>query len=969
MAQNPASKAQFSADQKGGSIRLPVYDPSLPEFAVTEVVSSGDRLSLQPHQFQLKQNIRQQSKVWEARGSDVVIASSVPTDATARADGLTAPFHAQDVQLNGTWYHVSAWNTANGTAVYYLNLSAGTYTEITSKGDPTNRTSFGGDGNGKTRMATATTDVTFTVATTPRRLIAGVEQPPRDVLIVQNGEDYPVIWDPGQTTSPFSSDPLRVFRHLPINPPQGALTFRQTSTFSAFAQIAGSTGTNTYSATNARYEIIESVAAPYASGSNYCAKFLATVLAATGDSTKLTLATTASFAGEQISFIAEGTSASVSDLFTNCLLELSSDNSTYYTIYDASSTDTAIAAAPFINGMDAGTGATARWLVTYSLRNAIPTWLGQVKYIRVTRKNGAPAAAYSVIILGVVGDGPGGGFGGGTIWTIAYADAYTQAETGQITASSLGWDLLANMGGPSVVTSGSGSTAGFRVPEFSGPQILYDYRLHIVGAQGAQTINGGLQQTLNSVLQAVPQCVDLYFQTFADGQIGTPATHWQRINLYTAQTSGSNHRWNCVFNNAGTPTPVITIATQSYGFGVSNGNLTDRFLRDPGVAAPSAFNITMPRAGACISANGRTFIGNVKTPSGNYARGDIYFSRKNFPFRYTSITDSFADGSVDEASGSRVVLTGQIVRGFSTSSAAYAGSSKVFIHTDQEFGTLGHASPFYVSTLTSASELSLYERISSDGTNEYRSVAEFNGLLMWWNQHGVLTKYAAGQATPVSYLKFDDISGNLPAARRGYMSAAIQNFRYKCAYTPSVAPTGNFRILIWNTITEALESLDTMAPQVGSAERLVRTYDSSVVGSGQRLLAYGYDGKVYAMEEGTAKVPVAWVSREITGKQIKLPAGQGFYVDTVEMACDTEAGESAVISVTPDYGGGYAFTLALDSQSGSLQWIQQQNPGSTASSSETVYLTYAANHTPGKKIREVWVELATSSADNRLESS
>jgi hypothetical protein len=41
--------------QPEGPVRIPIYDPSLPEYKITEVVTSGDPLSLDPHQFALKQ--------------------------------------------------------------------------------------------------------------------------------------------------------------------------------------------------------------------------------------------------------------------------------------------------------------------------------------------------------------------------------------------------------------------------------------------------------------------------------------------------------------------------------------------------------------------------------------------------------------------------------------------------------------------------------------------------------------------------------------------------------------------------------------------------------------------------------------------------------------------------------------------------------------------------------------------------
>lgn len=951
------------------TMRVALYDPSLPGFTTTEVATSADGLSLQPNQAKLWQNMRQATRVRVARGSDVVIASSVPTDAIARVDGVLAPIHADSFPLNGTWYHFSAWNTAAGTAVSYLNLATSVYTEITSKGNATHPTTFGGDANGATRLPTSTSDLTFTVVKTPRRVLGGVAIDPRDVLIVQNGEDYPVIWDPGLSGSPFIADNLKCFRHLPLNPPAGALSFYQLATFSGYIGVASTTGAHSYSNSNSRYKQVETTAAPYNSGSNYCVTFATTALATTGDTAqvKYTGAVINGFWGQQINFIAEGTAAAVLDLFTNCKLEFSGDGATYNTIYDQSSTNTALSAVPTINSIDAGND---RWMVTYPLANVPLTSAARQPtdgYIRFTRKNGAPPAAYSVTILAIAGCGPGSGFEGGGEFTIAYTDGYTQVETGQIAASNTQTDLLSNMGGPSVVTSGSGSTSGFRITEFSGSGINYDYNLYIANSAAGTVVKGGMQQTINSTLQGIPQAVDVYWSTFGELQAGAVPLFWHRINLYTAVLSGSDHEWQmaAAWQSGGNALPTITLQTAFYGYGSYDETLADQYLRDPGVGAPSAFLIALPRAGAMGMSDSRTFAGQIKTPTGNYALGDIYFSRRGFPFRFTSIQDSFSDGTLDEDSGSRVVFAGETIKQFTISAASYAGASKVYVHTDQTFNTLGHAFAWTITTLTNASDLSLRERLSNDGTAEARSIAEFNGLIVWWNQHGVLVKYDQGQVSPLSYLKFDDIAANVPAARRGLMSARIHNFRYKCGYTP-LGGSVNSAVMVWNTIQGVLESVDTMA--AGSAEKVVRAFDSNQNGAGQRLLVYGSDGMVYGYEEGSGNVPVRYVSRELTASQLKLSGGLGFYIDSVELAHDACPGVVATANCVPDFGSPYQYSLKLDAQAGSVQWIQEQNADTPTATARTVYIDYNASVPAGKALREMTCEMMITSADNRTEA-
>ena len=958
------------------SARALIYDPSLPGFDNTEVMSSADRLSLTPSQFKLKQNYRSPSRVWQARGSDVTIALSVPSGATARTDGLTAPIGAKSLQLNGTWYHFSAWNTASGTAIFYLNPATGTYTEITDPGNVTNPSTYGGDANGKTRLATQTTDISFTVASTPRKVEGGVEIPSVDILVVQNGEDYPFIWYPS-LTAPFSSVPLRSFRLLPLTPPTGALNFKQVATWGGYFQIAGGTGSITYAHSNARYEIIESTAAPYNAGSNFVPLFTITNLAATGDTTSISgLVINNGLWGNQIDFLAEGTLASVTDIFTNTKLEIQGA-STYYTIYDQSSSSVGLSAAPAIRQVvnsteSSAAGATNHWLVTYPLTN-VPLTSDARQYspsmaLRFTRKNGNPAGSYSAYILMVAGPCTGGGFDGGGDFSISYVDAYTQSETGGIKASALQTDVISNIGGAATVNFGATTTSNYHLVEFSASGVNYDYNLNIVNSTAGVTIKGGMQQTVNGTLWGIPTDIDIYWRTAGELAAKSTPLFWQRVNLYTANLSGSDHQWsmNTQWKSGGNAIATITIPTYLYGYGgVVDITLNDQYLRDPGVGLPSAYNIALPRAKAMLKANSRLFAGQIKTPAGNYCRGDIYFSRFGFDFRFTSVQDQNADGSLDEASGSRLILTGETIQRFTTSAASYAGTSSIYCHTDQTFNTLGHAFAWQVNTLSGASDLSLRVRVSNDGTLEPRSVDEYNGLLMWWNQHGVLVKYAGGEVSPLSYLKFDDIFSNIPSARRGLMSAQIHNFRYKCAYTPTGGTT-NSRVMIWNVLTGVLESIDTMAN--GSAETLARAYDSTQGGAGQRLFTYGSDGKVYGYEEGTGNVAVRFITRELTATQLKFAPGVGFYVDTIELGHDTASGAVATATCYPDFGSSYNYTIPLDTQSGSIQWIQQQNPDTPSSAARTVYIDYQASVPAGSTLREMTVELMTASTDSRTEA-
>lgn len=915
--------------------RFPIYDPALGA-GPTDVRSSVDKLSLSDVQYALLQNLRQDARIWTARSPEASISTTGPS-------GATSCLGAWNGTLSGTFYSVSAWVVSGSVGIYYQNLSTGAFTEITDPGNVTNASTWGGNSNGKTRLATTTGTVVFCPATAPKRSLGGTTLPPRDYLYIHNGSDSTLVWCP--------SNGIPVVLHRNINIPAGGLNVRQNLTFSVFWQVATNAAVKTYSNSNARYAAADSAVAPYTTAGNVCFQLAATVLATTGDTARIDFKAAKNFTGEQMSMLVQGSPAAVLDLTVNALLEGSSDDVTYYPFYDQSSSDLALSNIPTYTVQDAGNN---RQLITYSLAN-VSTANRSWRYLRFTRKNGVPAAAYTITILAIGGCGTGSGFLGGTEFTCSYTDRYSFAESGGITAGGKpdgltpggsNPDQIKNIGGPTNYTLGSGSTTGIQLPISTA--ILYDFRILLKNVDTG-TITGGLSGT--------PGSVDIYFRT--PQEVATPGTRayfWSTVELYQASTTGGGtHQWTTVVASS-----VYTIGTESFGYGSVQA---DRFSRDFGVPAPSAFNIAMPTASAIGSFNGRVFAGNVKDPAGNSIPSDIYVSRRDFPNRFQSEID-VVGGVPDEASGTRLSVPGEQIKAFISAAASANGASKVYFLTDQSFNAFGKASPFdFRNTLAGVSEISFRDRISSDGTNDPQSVAELNGTIMWLNQNGHFVQFAGGGVKTVSRHRFDDIAASIPASRRGKVQAVMHKFRYYAAYTPS-GGAGNTSMLVWNLDDGVLESIDTC-----DAERMCKVYDSSQIGPGQRLLTYGSTGKVQGYEDGSGTTTVRIVTKARTVPETQ-PAGETFYVDRIELAMDSDTGQIASLKRYYDGITAPFVTTPVQDKTTPTQWVVDgpRNPAPASGLAEggrSAYVDMTLTMAGGHIIRAVYADCKTIGAEGR----
>lgn len=542
--------------------------------------------------------------------------------------------------------------------------------------------------------------------------------------------------------------------------------------------------------------------------------------------------------------------------------------SPFFTVYDSAATDPTVAFAPIVTPFDTLAG---RSMVTYSMKN-VPVTNRSIQTIKFTR-NGAVTTGYTLIILGIVGTGGGGGFYRDTEFQLAYVDTFSYAESGRFVGTNMGTDLLKNVGGPSVVTSGSNSVPGTKIPPGDG--VLYDYTLHVKNTDGAVTVSGGLS--------GLPSSIDIYFRTSAESDANLDALYWTTLNLYTPISGVGGDQWLQTWtHNVGgqtVSTSVITIPTATYGWGAVFG-VTDRDIRDPGVPAPSAFNVAMPRALAVWTANQRSFVGGIQDTGANFCYGDLYFSALGFPFRFASIQEN-------DRAGSRLTFAGEKIRAGIMTAAGADGASIVYVLTDQSFNALGTAGGF-VGSGYDATSLSTRVRVNSHGTNEPSSVAEYAGVIYYIDQEGQIVRFQGGSGQSISRHAVDDKTRSIPSSRRGKSSAVYWKDRYYLAYTPA-GGSQNTHILGWNEVLREWEFDDTL-PSTAVAQKLVRVFDASQTGSGQRLFLFSNDGTMYGYEEGTTEAGSAsGPAVQLRTREYQTPDLNLFRFGTAQVMVDAQA--------------------------------------------------------------------------------
>ena len=939
-----------------------------------------DRLSLRPGEVSLLQNCRSDQDALIVRIPDAVLNASPPTGAKT-SGGAYFPMGDFQGFLNGTAYWLSAWQmTSGGTAIFSQNLTTGAYTEITDPGNAT-PTTWGGDSTGSTRFPTQSARVMYCPQASPRRVSQGTAVQTLDVLVIVNGEDQNMVWNPGNGLGYQA----QLFWSTPIILPSTPDVFHTLASLSSFWAVrgdSGADGSNKKVYTNsagppkinqANFKLANTTTVYGASDATLrVILWTIDVLVGSGDIATVRFPVSGvsgreTFSGKWLYIIFEGATSDINMMLKDSRVDIGKENvaygsvSTWTTLYDPTSTDASVSTLPPPVQLDPS---TQRWVYFFNLQN-VPSANRTAYHLRFVRTSAyVPGALDFVKILCIGSTGKGGGFPYATEWTAVYSDHFTQAESAPIVMSRTDMDLLVNCGGPRAPDANINTGGVIVLPRDT--SMWYDYRMKVKMPDSNTAIPGGLQ--------GQPSHVDFYFRNPATE---TTPFYWSSWQIWAFSLVNFTWVTQASAGAGGTETlnteQVQTPSTSPDGFGYGVFGQVDYSNRDPGVPAPNDFNQSMPKAAVAGSANGHLFLGNTKTQAGGYTRGEVKFSDYGFFNRFRSVQDNN-----DPNSGGRFVCEGETVKQFRTAAAAADNAVNLYVWTDRAFYSVGSPGGYsFAGSSFGVLNLGQKYRISADGTNEPGSIIDHNGVFAWVNSDGhfVLTNggipvnISVGNVTnpqSISNASVLDVVADIPASRRGHVDGVYSRNRFIWYMTPS-GQTVNARAAIWDDLRKRWECLDTLT----NGEVATSIYDASLPGAGQRILLHGTDGKTYAYEEGAGTSAFRLVDRgrmasEVVGGQYQI--GCGYTINEVETISEIDTGNHMTLDFYRNMGSSSVqFSMDLGSEA-TDEWILKATPLSgTPVAGWGGYFDINATMTGGKKISGITAYADFDGADNRAQ--
>lgn len=878
------------------SLPKQVLGPTVP---VLGMVPAIDRSLMVDGQFGLLQNGRCDSGLFVARNQETVLLSK-PSWAT----GL--PLGATCCNLNGNPYVVAVWSDGTKSRVVVSPSALDRWVEVTSSNAWTGP-------SGNNRLTDITRTCQFAIVKTPRYLSASGTFSSRDALLIQNGSDYPRIYDPdtndaaatknvtavansggkfqltigahnfsvgdhpylsslgglsllgpyeitavGATTITINQtfvagysgggtvqDRADLLVHKPIAIP--ASVGSSFGTVSQFWQVAGTSG-KTYTAAGvvnqARFKFGSSSTAPYAN-SNEAILWTITNTATAADIAKVQFAASMTL-GKQVAMLWEGDN--VSAMLAQAKIEFSPDDVTYSTAYDPSAASQLNLGIQYIT-QDSTNKRVWVILDTTAIAGLVPF------YMRFVRQGSAPAGTQTATCLFI--GSPSGNIPGSTEWGFSYEDEYDKVES-RFFVMNAGSDQITSLGGVAVVTNSTNTQAAPNLPLVA--SVLLDYRFVVTNSTGGSTINGGLdgQPERVNFYASLPDATGIPTGTFYFAFIST---------LYGAGYSGTTRQWVKSFS-----TVTINVTLNSYA--VSSIN----FNRE----APSAFQLPIPIARACLYAHNRAFVGGVKDDTSQFGLGDIYYSWERNPFRWQQVQE-------DELRGGYVQLGDEEVQAFLASASAQLGAGRVFCYSSKNLYSLGDSGPFATAGF-SASDLSRPVIIGPHGTLSPMSVAQGYNAIFWLDQDAQIMRFGPDGLRNICRQTVSSRTEAAVSSRKGRFSGAFRKDRYYFAYTPS-AETENNRVLVWNEKMQAWESEDYETVNA-NFENLMIYSTSSSSSTTARLFFFDTAGALYGYGEDSAGA----ISIRFATRGYQRSDWSGWYI--YECACYATNNSATTLSIS-----------------------------------------------------------------------
>lgn len=714
--------------------------------------------SLFPGQFPLLTNLRLQNKNLFVRfGTEQVSESPLWTGGSFRG--------CYSCVLNGVPTIIAAYAISNVVRVY-----AGT--------DPTMMAEITASSGkfGNTRMTDTGETLRFSVV---RNIIL-------DVVIIQNGNDNPRVYDPRGTNDAYVSI-NKDFTPPPVSNLHAKALFN-------FHPIAGTTRP-TYTNSGAHFTAADTGTTP-----NFSIRFTRDATAATNPTAEIKWGSQTGSQGSQYIVLVVDTFTpfvvNPVDWLSNVSIDVYAHGATvggaYFNIYSQTFTDLLSFSLP-VGASGTKTAYFFKVYPTYQLASGVGLSTDFTDGLKLTWTGVVPSAGIT-FDLQVFGSTPGVDSDGIPKYILGqsnYALVYAYGDSGATSVPVLLESvppLIEDLGGPSIMAA----TIPFdsRVPYF--------YNVQYLNPTQAQ-IDEGMNQL---IIYRQDQGADDYFALPA--RVG--------LAVYTGTSPGG--AWTFAGGSASSLILKIDELSTSQ--------------RPYGDTMPTAFHKNIPIGLAMSSTNARLF---VAAKSGT-TYPTLWFSEYNFPFRYRQ-TLQFLNQQPVRASASSVELNENIQQ-FATVAASTLGSNSVYIFCDRTLWKVDGLDSF---------SLSRPQRIGPHGTLSPMSIAEDRDTLYWLDWRGQVLYMQFGMMKELSRRIVDDRTVTIPTGRRPDVWGSAFNERYYLDYTPQ-GQILNEKALVYEQYYSAWTEDD--APGTLTYEGRVSFFDGT---AGRiRNLVFGSDSNIYENE-------------------------------------------------------------------------------------------------------------------------
>lgn len=362
----------------------------------------------------------------------------------------------------------------------------------------------------------------------------------------------------------------------------------------------------------------------------------------------------------------------------------------------------------------------------------------------------------------------------------------------------------------------------------------------------------GMRQSLAQLVWPASDLMALQMQLdvapIDQGQMNTGV---DACSVYAKATGETDYFYYGQFQIAGWSGSawVGTTPNSSTGLLTSSVNL-DITLRDLRINAPGAFQAPIPIGRAMtLGTGGRLIVGGRSLTQDSFPR--VCESRSTFPFRF-----SFTPNLADQSTAFEDSVNGENIVGFIAAAASFYAAATTYMFTDKAVWIVD---PLYTGTQW------FIRRVGSFGCGASGSLIENRGRIYFLDTNIQVRLIDGAQDSPISLGWINDKLVSIPVSRLGSVVGAWYNFRYYMARSIPAGTTNTKVIIYSENAThwESDDVLPTGVTAEGMLVHHPSTVAANgaynVVGPGV-LLMLGSDARIYQYETGVDDVGQSGVS-------------------------------------------------------------------------------------------------------------